>query len=440
MHWEKEIRFRITIRRVVIVILAASTVANLTIVGAVFGADSPEVTPTTTLASATAVSTITLLIPNSGATDEPTLTQQIPSAAVPTDTLAPAPILTSTSSPIWMVCIKRFYWPSYRVQPGDTLSSLAAALRSSSSELMAANCLTSDQIYAGQVLYVPRLLSVITPTDTPTATPTSTATNTPTSTPTVSPTNTLTNTPTDTPTATASPTETATNTPTATTVTPAGFCEQAQFVADVTVPSGTVMQPGEPFVKTWRFRNIGYCTWTTAYGVVYMDGERFGAPDVTSLPYNVAPGGTVDISINMIAPSTPGSYGSYWKFISSTGSYFGIGSQASDSWTLQIDVIEPIPTDTPTIFENPQAYAACDGAFNIYFSVMPLDPEGILSVTVFYTSAKTSFANASMSPDGNTYYGSGQSNTEPLSYFFRAMDGLGNVKDSGTNQISIRCP
>jgi LysM domain-containing protein len=203
MHWEKEIRVRITIRRIVIVILAASTVANLTIVGAVFGADSPPVTPTTTSASATPVSTITLLIPNSGATDEPTLTQQIPSVAVPTDTLAPAPTLTSTSSPIWIVCIKRFYWPSYRVQPGDSLFAIALTTGSSTQELMSANCLKSDQIYAGQLLYVPRLLSkLITPTDAPTAT--------------VTPTNTVTNTPTDTPTTTATPSPTATDTPTAT--------------------------------------------------------------------------------------------------------------------------------------------------------------------------------------------------------------------------------
>ena len=216
MHWEKEIRIRITIRRVVIAVLAASTLANLMIVGAVFGADSPEAIPTTTSASVTPVSTITLLIPISGGTEESTPTQQIPSA-IPTETLAPTP--TSTSSPIWMVCIKRFYWPTYRVQPGDTLFSLAAALRSSSTELMAANCLTSTQIYTGQVLYVPRRLSsIVTLTDTPTATPTPTATGTPTSTPTASPTNTLTNTPTDTPTATAtsSPTSTHTPTPTAT--------------------------------------------------------------------------------------------------------------------------------------------------------------------------------------------------------------------------------
>lgn len=213
MHWEKEIRVRITIRRIVIAILAASTVANLTIVGAVFGADSPQATPTATSALTMPLATNTFLIPISGTGEESTATQ-IPST-VTTDTLVPT--LTSTSSPIWMVCIKRFDWPTYRVQPGDKLFALALATGSSTTELIAANCLDSDQILAGQLLYVPRLPSspiTVTPTATPTAT--QTPTDTPTVTLTPTPTNTATDTPTDTPTATDTPTPTPTDTPTPT--------------------------------------------------------------------------------------------------------------------------------------------------------------------------------------------------------------------------------
>ena len=39
MHWEKKICIRLTIRRIVVTILAASAVTNLVIVGVVFGAD-----------------------------------------------------------------------------------------------------------------------------------------------------------------------------------------------------------------------------------------------------------------------------------------------------------------------------------------------------------------------------------------------------------------
>jgi hypothetical protein len=41
-------------------------------------------------------------------------------------------------------------------------------------------------------------------------------------------------------------------------------CDRAAFVADVTVPDGTNFAPGTTFVKTWRLKNNGSCTWTTA--------------------------------------------------------------------------------------------------------------------------------------------------------------------------------
>jgi len=64
------------------------------------------------------------------------------------------------------------------------------------------------------------------PTDTPTALPTDTPT------------------PTKTPTPTRTPTPTKTPTPTATPTPPVPM---AQFVADVTIPDGTVMSPGQTF-------------------------------------------------------------------------------------------------------------------------------------------------------------------------------------------------
>jgi LysM domain len=179
MHWEKQICIRLTIRRIVVAILAVSAVTNLVIVGVVVGAESPKAVPTATAVLPTPLSTNTFLIPISGAGEAPTLTE-IPDTT-PIDTFTPT--LTSTHPPIWIVCIKRFYWPSYHVRPGDTLFSLASALRSSVTELVSANCLTSDYIYPGQVLYVPRLLNNTispTPTNTPTTTPTSTETPSPT--------------------------------------------------------------------------------------------------------------------------------------------------------------------------------------------------------------------------------------------------------------------
>jgi LysM repeat protein len=221
MHWEKTICIRITVRRIVGAVLAASAVVNLVIVAAVVGADSPTAPPETAAAaplvstvSSTPLPTTTFIIPTSTAGEVATFTATQVTGTVQADTYTPTQ--TSTGAPAWVLCVKKFYWPSYRVQPGDTLFSLARAIGSTVEELKTANCLPDDRIYAGQLLHMPRVPSpgpIFSATATVTPTPTPTSTQTPTYTPT--PANTMTDTPTATytPTATTVPTITPTPTP-----------------------------------------------------------------------------------------------------------------------------------------------------------------------------------------------------------------------------------
>jgi hypothetical protein len=115
-------------------------------------------------------------------------------------------------------------------------------------------------------------------------------------------------------------------------------CNWAQFIADVTVPDGTNFAPGAAFTKTWRLRNIGTCTWTTSYALVFDSGNILGGPSSANLPNNVAPGQTVDVSINLTAPSSAGHYIGYWKFKTDTGVLFGIGSTTNKPWWVEINV------------------------------------------------------------------------------------------------------
>src|SRR5512138_2532003 len=80
-------------------------------------------------------------------------------------------------------------------------------------------------------------------------------------------------------------------------------CDWAQFVSDVTVPDGTIFQPGATFTKTWRLKNIGTCAWSKSYQLVFFSGEQMGAAASAAFPQDVAIGQTVNISINMTAPS-----------------------------------------------------------------------------------------------------------------------------------------
>ncbi len=130
---------------------------------------------------------------------------------------------------------------------------------------------------------------------------------------------------------------------------PSSNCNRALFISDVTIPDGTVVAPGQAFIKTWRLKNVGTCTWTTSYAMVFEMGEKMGAPDLVNLPQSVAPGQTVDMTLNLTAPLTAGSYRGYWRFQNPNGVRFGIGTDATRSWWVDIKVVGTAITATPTM-------------------------------------------------------------------------------------------
>lgn len=110
-------------------------------------------------------------------------------------------------------------------------------------------------------------------------------------------------------------------------------CNLAQLIANITINDGTLIQPGTSFTKTWRVKNIGSCTWTPGYSLTFASGEKMDGPDSLSLPPNVLPGQTVDVSIDLIAPDTPGLYTSYWELRDASGGLFGTdGNPISPLW------------------------------------------------------------------------------------------------------------
>ncbi len=139
-----------------------------------------------------------------------------------------------------------------------------------------------------------------------------------------------------TPVASATPYPTSTPWPTPTPM----VCNRARFVGDVVVPDGAVLPPGASFVKTWRLQNTGTCTWTSAYTLFFVSGERMGASSTVSLPHSVPPGGYVDVGVPLVAPSEPGQYQGNWQLRSAAGELFGIGNAANRVFWVEIKVVD----------------------------------------------------------------------------------------------------
>jgi len=134
------------------------------------------------------------------------------------------------------------------------------------------------------------------------------------------------------------PSSTPTITPTATP--DEASCDRAEFVSDITIADDTTFTPGATFTKVWRLRNVGACTWTTAYALVFVDGEQMNGASMVPLTSDVAPNDTVDLSMELTAPSAPDTYRGNWQLRNDEDRLFGIGEDADVSFWVQIVVID----------------------------------------------------------------------------------------------------
>lgn len=159
----------------------------------------------------------------------------------------------------------------------------------------------------------------------------------------------------------------ATDTPAPDIPGPGGCTLNAAFVSDVTVPDDTQMSPGESFVKTWRVRNSGTCDWDAGTTLVFSSGRQMGGPD--SVPVGaLATGETLDVSVNLTAPDSPGSYRGDWQLQAPDGTRFGS--------ILYLRIIVPSPaTDTPTPTRTPNPTSSPTATPDVCVEVDPaLEP------------------------------------------------------------------
>ena len=135
---------------------------------------------------------------------------------------------------------------------------------------------------------------------------------------------------------TQAPIPTAANTSPAAT---AQGCDSSLYLSDVTIPDGTVMTPGQTFVKTWLVQNTGTCTWDTSYKIGFGFGEAMGGTN-TALTTTVAPGAQAQVSVNLTVPATTGNLTGTWRMMNKQGAFFGT------NLTVVINVSGPTATST----------------------------------------------------------------------------------------------
>ncbi len=164
--------------------------------------------------------------------------------------------------------------------------------------------------------------------------------------------------------------------------------DKAGFFEDVTIPDDTVLRPGATFIKTWKLRNEGTCTWGPDYSVVLADGDPMGAPTISPL-FPIQPDEIFEFSLEMTAPNEPGEYVANYQFRNSNGTDFGVGVKGTDffwvliavSWFPEPGELSKTPAPEPAPTQPPPAPSpgAC---------AVDLDPEFESQVLTLINNAR----------------------------------------------------
>ena len=151
--------------------------------------------------------------------------------------------------------------------------------------------------------------------------------------------------PTDTP--FASPTPIASVTPTASTpsgTTSANCRDAAVLLQDVTIADGTNVPSGSKFTKTWQFENTGSCAWSN-YTIAFVSGDRMSAPDTAAIPDTTSKA-NVNVSVDLVAPTTDGSYTGFFELRNASGQALSIGIEKTFWVKITVGTVV-VPTALP---------------------------------------------------------------------------------------------
>ena len=148
--------------------------------------------------------------------------------------------------------------------------------------------------------------------------------------------------------------------------------DSAVLLEDVTYPDNTAAPRGEKFTKTWRFKNTGTCNWI-GYQIAFTAGDSMQAPDSVRVPQTEA-GSTVDVSVELVGPSTDGIYTGFFELRKADGEVLSIGI-GDTFWVKVVIGNVSIPTVavaalTPTNntpVAQPHGPASCNYVSSLYY-------------------------------------------------------------------------
>eukprot|EP01105_Mastigella_eilhardi_P016654 TRINITY_DN3806_c0_g1_i1.p1 TRINITY_DN3806_c0_g1~~TRINITY_DN3806_c0_g1_i1.p1 ORF type:complete len:552 (+),score=130.10 TRINITY_DN3806_c0_g1_i1:49-1704(+) len=94
---------------------------------------------------------------------------------------------------------------------------------------------------------------------------------------------------------------------------------KCNFMRDVTVESGSLVQPGITRVKVWHLRNTGTEKWPQGCRLVYVRGQQPGVDHSRIGVPCAEPGAECDVASELRTPREFGRYATCWQLVDNTG-------------------------------------------------------------------------------------------------------------------------
>ena len=121
-------------------------------------------------------------------------------------------------------------------------------------------------------------------------------------------------------------------------------CNNLAFIRDVNVPAGTVFEKNQTFRKTWKIQNTGTCNWTLLYSIVPAGGNALGG-EATKISTPVRIWNWSEVSVDLQAPNTAGTYTSYWRV--ANGQHLPFGATLGVTIVVKDATSTTVPSATP---------------------------------------------------------------------------------------------
>jgi hypothetical protein len=112
------------------------------------------------------------------------------------------------------------------------------------------------------------------------------------------------------------------------------------FVRDVTYPDYSKVQANTHFTKIWELEDTGIVRWTGRYlAALGPSSGKCTYPARVSIPAT-SPGATVDISVKVTAPSTPGLCFVTWRMVTPSGSLYFPGDTSGIWFKVDVEAVK----------------------------------------------------------------------------------------------------